>query len=963
MATYDVTDQTSARRVQFTGNGTAGPFAFAFQVNATSEVKVYVDTTEKTETTHYTVSLNSGTGAGTISFTTGNHPTSSQTITILGDIPLSRTSIYTSGGQLTASSLEDDFDTNMFIHQQTNEEINRSLRLAEHDVISGADMTLPVKDTRKGTVLGFNATTGNPEAGPSITSVQSLADIATAINLLGTSAVVEDLGILGTTAIVEDMALLGTSSNVTAMGLLGVSSVITDMSILGTSAIVEDMGILATSANVTAMGVLGTSANVTAMGKLGNDATVADMAILGTDAVVANMATLATSDIIADLNTLATSDIVTDMNLLATSANVTAMGILGTSANVTAMGLLGTSAVVEDLGLLATSAVIEDMALLATSAVIEDMGILATSSNVTAMANVSGSITNVNTVASNLASVNNFGEVYRISSSAPTTSLDLGDLYFDTTSDTLKVYGASGWQNAGSSINGTSQRYHYDITGTPTSVTGADANGNTLTYDAGFVDVYVNGVRMSTADVTVTSGDTVTFAEALANGDEVDIVGFGTFSVASLNADNLDSGTVPDARITGAYTGITNLTMSGNLTVDTNTLYVDSANNRVGIGTSTVNNNLHILGSSGLRIVNSDDTTNLALLNFDNNESPALSLYSNDTTTVRVHSEGTSFFNGGNVGIGTSSPTVKLDIVDDGVQLRLANSTTGTTTSDGSRIQLSGNDLLLVNRESANMQFYTADTERMRIDSSGNLLVSATTITGFQSSNTESGTIAYNAGGIASNSPTNDVAGVFNRLGNDGVILQLKKSGSTVGSINSASGGYIAIGQTNTFLQFHDSIDAIYASDGASGRDNAIDLGTSIVRFDDIYATNGTIQTSDQQEKNTITESDLGIDFIKRLTPKSYIFNGKTRTHYGLIAQDVETVLGDISKPTSGFAGFIKDDISEEQDGSEYRYGLRYTEFVAPLIQAVKDQQATIDAQQTTITALEARITALENAE
>ena len=81
-----------------------------------------------------------------------------------------------------------------------------------------------------------------------------------------------------------------------------------------------------------------------------------------------------------------------------------------------------------------------------------------------------------------------------------------------------------------------------------------------------------------------------------------------------------------------------------------------------------------------------------------------------------------------------------------------------------------------------------------------------------------------------------------------------------------------------------------------------------------------------------------------------------------MIAQEVETVLTDINKPTSGFAGFIKDDISEEQDGSEYRYGLRYTEFVAPLIQAVKDQQATIDAQQTTITALEARITALENA-
>ena len=170
MATYDVTDQTSVRRVQFTGDGTAGPFAFAFQVNATNQIKVYVDTTVKTESSHYTVSLNSGTGAGTVSFTSGNFPTSSQTITLLGSIPLSRTSVYTSGGQLTSASLEDDFDTNMFVHQQTNEEINRSLRLAEHDTVSGADMTLPVKASRVGKVLGFNSSTGNPEAVNHITT-------------------------------------------------------------------------------------------------------------------------------------------------------------------------------------------------------------------------------------------------------------------------------------------------------------------------------------------------------------------------------------------------------------------------------------------------------------------------------------------------------------------------------------------------------------------------------------------------------------------------------------------------------------------------------------------------------------------------------------------------------------------------------------------------------------------------
>ena len=564
MATYNVTAQT--RRVQFTGDGTAGPFAFSFQVNATSEIKVYVDTTVKTESSHYTVSLSSSTGAGTVSFTSGNHPTSSQTITILGSIPLSRTSVYTSGGQLTSASLESDFDTNMFVHQQTNEEIDRSLRLAEHDVISGADMTLPVKDTRKGTVLGFNATTGNPEAGPSITSVQSLANVTTAINLLGTSTVIEDLGLLGTSTVIEDMGLLATSGNITAMGLLGVSGVIEDMGILGTSAIVEDLGLLATSGNVTAMGLLGNSTTITAMGKLGNDTTIADMAILGTDAIVADMAQLANSTIIDDLAILANSTITDDMAILATSANVTAMGLLGTSANVTAQGLLGTSANVTAMGLLGTSTVIEDMGLLATSAVIEDMGILGTSANVTAMSNVSGSIANVNTVASNLSGVNSFAERYRIASSAPTSSLDVGDLYFDTGTNTLKVYKSSGWADAGSSVNGTSARFHYDISGTPTTVTGSDANSNTLAYDAGFIDVYVNGVRMSPADITTTSGSSVVFASALADGDEVDIVAFGTFSVSNI----VSTGALNSGSITSGFgnidTGSSTITTTGAIT-------------------------------------------------------------------------------------------------------------------------------------------------------------------------------------------------------------------------------------------------------------------------------------------------------------------------------------------------------------------------------------------------------------
>jgi|TARA_R100000479_G_scaffold162680_1_gene100885 hypothetical protein len=154
--------------------------------------------------------------------------------------------------------------------------------------------------------------------------------------------------------------------------------------------------------------------------------------------------------------------------------------------------------------------------------------------------------------------------------------------------------------------------------------------------------------------------------------------------------------------------------------------------------------------------------------------------------------------------------------------------------------------------------------------------------------------------------------------------------------------------------------------------DNSYDLGTSAFRFDDVYATNGSIQTSDRNQKNTITDTDLGLDFINRLSPKSYKFNDGTRTHYGLIAQDVEDVLGDISKPTSEFAGFIKNQkyrtVGEEvveDDGTiiseptqeivegEHTYGLRYSEFISPMIKAIQELKAENDSLKTRIETLE----------
>ena len=165
---------------------------------------------------------------------------------------------------------------------------------------------------------------------------------------------------------------------------------------------------------------------------------------------------------------------------------------------------------------------------------------------------------NVTTVATNISGVNSFAERYRVASSAPSTSLNVGDLYFDTTANELKVYKSSGWAAAGSTVNGTSARFKYTASANQTTFTGTDDNGNTLAYDAGFVDVYLNGVKLvNGTDVTVTSGTSVVLASGAAVNDIVDIVGFGTFNVASIAASSITSGTLADARLPTTMAGKT----------------------------------------------------------------------------------------------------------------------------------------------------------------------------------------------------------------------------------------------------------------------------------------------------------------------------------------------------------------------------------------------------------------------
>lgn len=123
---------------------------------------------------------------------------------------------------------------------------------------------------------------------------------------------------------------------------------------------------------------------------------------------------------------------------------------------------------------------------------------------------------------------------------------------------------------------------------------------------------------------------------------------------------------------------------------------------------------------------------------------------------------------------------------------------------------------------------------------------------------------------------------------------------------------------------------------------NTNDLGSASLRWRDIYLTNAPNTSSDANDKSNIADSDLGLNFVSQLTPRKYTLNSgdSNRTHYGLIAQEVKTVLDNNSISTTDFAPYIKAELKEIESDvgtGEYKYALRYEEFISILIKAIQE--------------------------
>jgi len=226
---------------------------------------------------------------------------------------------------------------------------------------------------------------------------------------------------------------------------------------------------------------------------------------------------------------------------------------------------------------------------------------------------VGGSIANVNTVATNIASVNSFANVYRIDSADPTTSLDVGDLVFNTSNNKLRVYNGTSWQD---------------------------------------------GVT-ATGDLVSKTGDTMTGALGITSGSagspSLFISGDPNTGIYSPGADQVAISTNGTQRLSIGSTGSVNIT---------STLYVDTPNFRVGLGTASPSEKLTVVGSIDLPNVNSYikggghnvlqvDATKTYFYGGTN----GVQFRTADNTSDLIN-----ITNAGLVGVGTSSPQTLLHL-------------------------------------------------------------------------------------------------------------------------------------------------------------------------------------------------------------------------------------------------------------------------------------------------------------
>jgi hypothetical protein len=336
--------------------------------------------------------------------------------------------------------------------------------------------------------------------------------------------------------------------------------------------------------------------------------------------------------------------------------------------------------------------------------------------------------------------------------------------------------------------------------------------------------------------------------------------------------------------------------------------------------------------------------------------------FATNNTDVRMHIKGD-----GSVGIGTTSPGAAFE-VNSGGGIHLSDNTAGRTLIIKPSLSGAIHEFTSDNT-SAGFAFSNDTSELLRIDASGALLVGTTTsagaggvgligqfragyqgvLNGFGAENVSglfySGADSGGYTAINSDSANSPLYISLTSSATASSFITFSDSGANVGSIG-VTGGSFAIGQSNTGLGFFNTDRIVFpATSVGAVQDNAIDLGYASGRFDDIYATNGTIQTSDRNEKQDIealTDAETRVavaakGLLRKFRWKDAVAEkgDEARIHFGIIAQDLQDAFTAEGLDAGDYAMFISDTWTDDDGVEQTRLGVRYSELLAFIIAAI----------------------------
>jgi hypothetical protein len=525
------------RRVVYTGSAGTGPYAFTFEILAQTDIDVYVDSTLKTLTTDYTVTINSN-GTGAVNFVTA--PGSTTRITIVGARDITRASDYVTGGDFTAASLNVELDQQTIFNQQNAEALGRAILAPVTDPAS-INMVLPVQTSRAGKILAFDSN-GNPVVGEEIGNwrgnwaagqaytVRDLVKDASNANVYrantahtssGTTPISSNADVAKWDLVVDAASAAASASAAAASASAAASSASaasTSASNASTSATNAASSASAASTSASNASTSATNAANSATSASGSASTATTQATNASNSASA----AATSATNAANSASAASTSATNASNSASAASTSATNASNSaSAASTSASNAATSA---------TSA--SNSASTATTQ--------ATNSANSATASAASAVSAASSAASAAALLDNFDDRY-LGAKTGDPSVDndgnallIGALYFNTTDGVMKVYTASGWIAASSASVATLATFEFVATAGQTVFSGADANSATLSYVAPALIVTLNGVRLRPGDdYTATNGTSITLVSAAALNDELVVDAFGAFLVAN----------------------------------------------------------------------------------------------------------------------------------------------------------------------------------------------------------------------------------------------------------------------------------------------------------------------------------------------------------------------------------------------------------------------------------------------